>query len=124
MAVTPINAPTEYYNVTLKVFTNDSEVNNYYNYSYTLENAFYLNAYRNLNNVTVNPSSAYYTYKNWNFSVQAISGNATPMDIKIYLKSPGGSFQECSPSLCVNQTPTRCTQCTNDTFYWYNASIL
>ncbi|MBR9680050.1 MAG: hypothetical protein GOU99_03305, partial [Candidatus Altiarchaeota archaeon] len=115
----PITAPTGWYNVKLITYSEGTENKKYWNGSNTETNAFYLNAYRDVFNQSVDPSSAYYTYENWNFSVAAISGDTVPMDVKLYLKKGSDDFAECSENICLNITPTRCVNCINSTIYWY-----
>ena len=57
---------------------------------------FYLNALRRLAGNDVTPSAEYYTYNNWNFTVNATSGDDTVMRIELYLKKGSGAFDECS----------------------------
>ncbi|MBR9679364.1 MAG: hypothetical protein GON13_03795, partial [Nanoarchaeota archaeon] len=115
----PLSAPTGWYNVTMTSYSEGSETLNYWNGTYTLENAFYLNAYRKVFGQAVVPDNDFYTVENWNFSVNATSGDSTEMDVKLFLKKGGGSWSECPLITCINQTPIKCTNCENQIVYWY-----
>ncbi|NIO22630.1 MAG: hypothetical protein GTN38_01200, partial [Candidatus Aenigmarchaeota archaeon] len=112
---TNISYPTGWYNVSTV-----SNKSYYYNGSTYNESVFYLDAHRSLFNESVYPTSEYYTYKNWNFSVVAISGDSIPVNVTLLLKQPGGStFNEYTSYSCANQTPIVCNNCINETFFWY-----
>jgi len=111
---TNLSFPTGWYNTTI-----ESNKTNHNNGSSFNENVFYLNPLWRLDNQQVDPTSDYYPHNNWNFSVEATSGNTVPMDIKIFLKKGAGEFAECPSNVCVNQTSTKCVNCINDTIYWY-----
>ncbi|MBN2202881.1 MAG: hypothetical protein JW700_01735, partial [Candidatus Aenigmarchaeota archaeon] len=109
---TDISYPTGWYNVTI----NSSK--NYYNNDISLDqDVFYLEPQRMFYNATVNPDSAYFSNINWNFSVNATSGNSDQMNITLYLRKGSGSYSECTE--CEAQTSTTCTNCINQTYFWY-----
>ena len=109
---TNITFPTGWYNVTVN--SNKS----YYNDGYSLDqDVFYLYPFRGFYNETVDPTSMYYSHINWNFSVNATSGNSDQMNITLYLREAGGSYSECTE--CLNQTPVECINCVNKTVFWY-----
>ncbi|MFH0929623.1 MAG: hypothetical protein V1818_04740, partial [Candidatus Aenigmatarchaeota archaeon] len=109
---TDITFPTGWYNVT--VVSNKT----YHNNGYSLDqDLFYLDPYRGFFNETVDPSSAYYSYNNWNFSVNATSGNTDQMNITLYLRPATGGYSKCTS--CLNQTTIECVNCFNQTYYWY-----
>jgi len=83
---TNISYPSGWYNIS--TFANKTY---HWNASTLNETVFYLNAYRDVFNESVEPISQYYTYNNWNLSVAATSGDTTPMNITLYLRKPGTS---------------------------------
>jgi hypothetical protein len=91
----------------------------YFNYSESLADPglFYLLPVRRLENQEIVPTSGTYVYENWNFSVEATSGDYANMTIKLFLKPPGGSFSECTT--CVNQTAVTCTKCDSQYYEWH-----
>ncbi|MCK4627150.1 MAG: hypothetical protein KAV00_17695, partial [Phycisphaerae bacterium] len=115
--------------------TTTATINGWYNntmfanYSYHYNNntpkennpgLFYLNPLRRLSANNIDPSSALYTQENWNFTVNATSGDNTLMRIELFLKKGSGAFTECSQlQECQNQTLTTCTNCQNLQVYWH-----
>ena len=81
---------------------------------------FYLNPLRRLSNNSVLPTSDLYTYDNWNFSVNATSGDSQQMNITLLLKKGSGGFDECENlNECANITTDICDNCQQDVYYWY-----
>jgi hypothetical protein len=101
----------------------------YANYSYHYDNntvkeanpgLFYLSPLRRLGGENVTPSSALWSYENWNFTVNATSGDNQQMNITLFLKKGSGGFDECSGlASCENMTVTTSTNFQNQQIYWY-----
>ncbi|MBI4175596.1 MAG: FixH family protein, partial [Candidatus Aenigmarchaeota archaeon] len=112
--------PAGYYNVTM-----NSNLSNYYD-NFTIKSKtteaglFFLNIYKNLQNITATPSTDGWGRPEWNFSVLATSGNATPtFNVNFSMKTASGSFVDClgGPlSSCANATPTTCTGCSQQQY--------
>ncbi|NIM46746.1 MAG: hypothetical protein GTN40_01140, partial [Candidatus Aenigmarchaeota archaeon] len=99
---------------------------NYYYPNNTLDDAdrgwlFYVEVLREFVNVSVNPSSEMWDYVNWNFSAVATSGDDENETIKLLLKKGAGAWRFCEDAIaqCSNMTPTNCTHCENQTYFWY-----
>ncbi|MFH1473362.1 MAG: hypothetical protein ABIE55_00555, partial [Candidatus Aenigmatarchaeota archaeon] len=82
---------------------------------------FYVDALRQFTNISVVPSSALWDTTDWNFSVIATSGDYNNETIVLQLKQGAGAWQNCEDALaqCYNMTPTNCTHCINETYFWH-----
>ncbi|MCK5387635.1 MAG: hypothetical protein KAJ39_10620, partial [Gammaproteobacteria bacterium] len=121
------NAFTCNYITTTATTTNWYNLTMFANYSYHYDNNtvktdtpgfFYIEPLRRLEANTITPSSAYYDNLNWNFTVNATSGDTQQMNITLFLKKGSGGFDECSGlATCENITATICDNCQNQVVY-------
>ncbi|MCG2724293.1 hypothetical protein L6303_06120, partial [archaeon] len=82
---------------------------------------YYLIAKKRLDNAFATPTAEGWGYKNWNFSVNASSGEPNmPYNISIWLAQGSPTFSsKCDSNTCVNQTPVVCDNCIYNITYWY-----
>ena len=116
--VTTTSTTTGYYNTTM--YANFTDHYNNFTQTNASSGLFYISPLRRLAAENVTPSTGYYYDLNWNFTVNATSGDEIPMRIELYLKQGSGGFGECSTlPTCKNITFDRCDNCQQQTYYWY-----